>query len=134
MEVSLSELTGLKIGPRKTLDAGQLLPGAERVLEEGFFHLQHYWTEEAGEAASPSLTQKTSPPSDSPHLPRAGGGKLRRRRRRCSNPAAEKKQAAAERTKQQPTGLRKSRLPLPLPSPPRSAREEERPAAQQIRG
>jgi hypothetical protein len=89
MEVALPKpFISLRIAPRRTLDAEQLTPTVELVLEEGGFQLQNCWTKDAEDGASPTTTEKNNPPSNSPHLPRAGGDMQRRRARQSSNPAA----------------------------------------------
>jgi hypothetical protein len=66
--------TGFWIGLRKTLDVGRLSPTAEEVLKKIASRLQSCWMLLAAEDSPPTPWKKTGLPSNSPHLPRAGGG------------------------------------------------------------
>jgi hypothetical protein len=106
MEVALSgPFAGLWIDPRRTLDAGRLSPAVEVELEEEDFQLQSCWTEDAKGGAKPTPAEKIGPPSNSPHLPRAGGDRRRRRARRSSHPTANEARVAAAREELSPSPL-----------------------------
>jgi hypothetical protein len=96
MEVALLEsFAGLRIDPRRILEAGRLSTADEVELKEEDFQLQSSWIEDAEGGATPQPAKKSAPPSNSSHLPRARGDKRRRRARRSSHPAAREARVAA---------------------------------------
>jgi hypothetical protein len=54
------------------------LPAAERVLKQKVFHLLDCRTVQSQRVALPQASLSSNLPSNSQHLPRAGGGKQRR--------------------------------------------------------
>jgi hypothetical protein len=69
------------------LDVGRLKPAAEVLLADIASQLQCSWTQDAGIETSPTPLKNTGTPSNSPHLPRAGGGRQRRLAQRRILPA-----------------------------------------------
>jgi hypothetical protein len=66
MEVDMPEsITGFWIGLVQTLDVRQTTSAAEGVLKEGGFQLLRCWTKNTHDGASPALTEKNCPPSNS---------------------------------------------------------------------
>jgi hypothetical protein len=131
-EVALPELVaGLRIGPRRTLDAEWLRPAVKVMLDKGSFQPPRCQTDDAERAAPPLPTEKRGLPSKPPHQPRAGGGRRRRRARwrNCSS-AWETLAQTAHGTAPLPE-LNQRRPPPLLPSPPWQAKEEERAASRQ---
>jgi hypothetical protein len=77
MEVDMPKtITGFWIGLVHTLDARRTTSAAKGVLEEESFQLLRSWNTQDG--ASPAPKKKNCPPSNSSHLPRAGGDGRRR--------------------------------------------------------
>jgi hypothetical protein len=119
---------------------GRLLPAVEKALEQNSSKLPDCWTEQLTGDSSPPPSEQSGLPSNSLHLPRAGGGGRRRPARGRQHLAGKGAHVTAAEphpvrprlgdeapsSSSAPTSAEQAgSSPLPIPSPPRPAGGEE---------